>query len=349
LPPFGSLPEPVSSERLRCPSAVSTLRCPRCRALGANRLEDAFCVARCRGSGSGTPAGLVGHERGISRPPHPAAASSRRDLATNHHPPAIRADADFSGLTPSASSSAKPARPQEASSSDTSRFAGSDAPAIAALLSSNPKLCREIAASVDASTAARLATEFSGAASGEGSHTQDGCTSEGDVPRPTVLQLWQLTVRTAVPFVGFGFFDNTIMLTVGETLDVTLGVAFGFSTLAAAGMGQMVSDASGVTLQGIIERFADRLGLPNPRLTSAQQQLSFVRTWMIGARIVGIVLGCALGMFPLLLMPEKRPRLVDQIAEKLSPEQRRELQQLVKSLSFKKGEKLLEWGQTSAN
>jgi len=159
--------------------------------------------------------------------------------------------------------------------------------------------------------------------------------------------MWQLTVRTAVPFVGFGFFDNTIMLTVGETLDLTLGVAFSFSTLAAAGMGQMVSDASGITLQGLIERFADRLGLPDPHLSVAQQQLSFIKSWMLASRIVGIVFGCFLGMFPLLMMPDRTPRLVDQIAAKLSGQQRALFQSLVQTLHFKRGDKLLRWGETS--
>jgi len=158
----------------------------------------------------------------------------------------------------------------------------------------------------------------------------------------------KLFVRTAIPFVGFGFFDNVIMLTVGETLDCTLGVAFGFSTLAAAGMGQMVSDASGITLQGLIERFADRLGLPDPHLTLAQQRLDFVRYFMIVSRIVGIVFGCFLGMVPLIFMPDKKPRLVDQIAEKLAPEKRAEFQSLVSTEEYLRGDHLLNYGTQSS-
>jgi len=159
--------------------------------------------------------------------------------------------------------------------------------------------------------------------------------------------MWKLMVRTAVPFVGFGFFDNMIMLTVGETIDCTFGVAFGFSTLAAAGMGQMVSDASGITLQGLIERFADRLGLPDPHLTLAQQQMDLIKYWMIVSRIFGIVFGCFLGMFPLIMMPERQPRLVDQIAEKLSSHNRAEFQRAVSTEHFKCGDKLVSYGETS--
>jgi len=82
-------------------------------------------------------------------------------------------------------------------------------------------------------------------------------------------------------------------------------------------------------------------------LTLAQQQLSYVQSYVIGARIVGIVFGCFLGMFPLLLMPEKCPRLVDQIAARLSSTSRTEFTSRVKTLHFHRGEKLLQWGEKS--
>lgn len=228
---------------------------------------------------------------------------------------------------------------------------GGDPERIADLLRQNPDLCSRLAASVDSRTAARWALTFSKAAGAAGLEKvpgMSGLDSSDATPRPEASQMWRLMVRTSVPFVGFGFFDNVIMLTVGETLDCTLGVAFGFSTLAAAGMGQMVSDASGITLQGLIERFADRLGLPNPRLSLAQQQMNWVRTWMIASRIVGIVFGCFLGMFPLIIMPERQPRLVDQIAEKLSSQNRAEFQRMVTTEVFQRGDKLLTYAQLSA-
>mmetsp|Transcript_90258 Transcript_90258/g.218807 ORF Transcript_90258/g.218807 Transcript_90258/m.218807 type:complete len:97 (+) Transcript_90258:1-291(+) len=95
------------------------------------------------------------------------------------------------------------------------------------------------------------------------------------------------------------------MLSVGGTIESTIGVACGISSLAAAGLGQMVSDASGITLQGLIERFADKLGLPRPGLTIEQQQLPLVKSFELGSRILGIVLGCSIGMVPLLVLPAK--------------------------------------------
>lgn len=123
------------------------------------------------------------------------------------------------------------------------------------------------------------------------------------VPAPTSSQLLRLHVRSAVPFVGFGLCDNVIMITVGEMLEHNIVFACGLTPMAAAGIGQMVSDASGITLQGFIERFADRLGLPHPRLSIEQQRLPSVRSLALASRIGGIVLGCGIGMFPLLAIP----------------------------------------------
>lgn len=212
---------------------------------------------------------------------------------------------------------------------------------LAVRLRDDPALCTRVAAAVDADTAVRWAEAR--AVAREQEEIDDGAT----VPRPKLRQLKQLFVRSAVPFIGFGFFDNMIMLTVGEAIDCTLGAALGLSTLAAAGFGQMASDSCGITLQGLIERFADRLGLPDPKLTAAQLRLSHVNTILISSRILGIVFGCGLGMFPLLLMPDKSPRLVDQISEKLPTATRMEFLSLVTTKTYNDGEKLLEVGKSS--
>jgi len=168
------------------------------------------------------------------------------------------------------------------------------------------------------------------------------------VPVPTGGQLWQLHVRTAVPFIGFGFFDNMIMLTVGGAIEATMGVAFGISTLAAAGMGQMVSDASGITLQGLIERFADRLGLPCPGLTDEQRELPMVKSFVLVSRILGIMFGCGIGMFPLLFLPEtSKVDLATEIAQALPSARRCEFMNLMTAQQFKEGETILKYGDVS--
>ncbi|EGB06537.1 hypothetical protein AURANDRAFT_17721, partial [Aureococcus anophagefferens] len=59
-------------------------------------------------------------------------------------------------------------------------------------------------------------------------------------------QLRRLFVATAIPMVGFGFVDNSVMIASGEFLEVQLGALFAVSTLAAAGLGNLVSDVVGL-------------------------------------------------------------------------------------------------------
>ena len=54
---------------------------------------------------------------------------------------------------------------------------------------------------------------------------------------PTQAQLHMVALNAAVPFIGFGFIDNFIMLIAGEHIDTSIGVAFCTSTLFAAGVG----------------------------------------------------------------------------------------------------------------
>jgi len=67
----------------------------------------------------------------------------------------------------------------------------------------------------------------------------DGSSPSNARAPPSYTQLWKQAVASAVPMVGFGFMDNTIMIHAGEYLDTTVGVTFGLSTLTAAAMGQV--------------------------------------------------------------------------------------------------------------
>jgi hypothetical protein len=165
----------------------------------------------------------------------------------------------------------------------------------------------------------------------------------------TSTQLVQLFIYNAVPFVGFGFCDNVIMLTVGETIELTFGETLGLTTLAAAGLGQCASDGFGITLQGIIERFADKLGLPNPRLTAAQRQRSAVKSLMMAARTIGIITGCLLGMFPLLFMRHRQNTIVDQMFQEVTAEKRQELMRHVVTKEFEDGAMILRRGDISTH
>lgn len=52
------------------------------------------------------------------------------------------------------------------------------------------------------------------------------------------------------------------MSQAGEYIDMTVGIAMGISTMAAAALGNTISDVAGVGLGGFIESVATKLGLP---------------------------------------------------------------------------------------
>lgn len=129
------------------------------------------------------------------------------------------------------------------------------------------------------------------------------------VPAPTRHQLWSLAIGNAVPFIGFGFADNLIMILAGEAIDKTLGVMLGISTLAAAGLGNMLSDIVGIGVGDLIERYSSAIlgRRAVAALTLEQMELNVCRLVKSWASVVGITIGCLLGMVPLLFIGQRKP------------------------------------------
>ncbi|XP_047122368.1 transmembrane protein 65 isoform X1 [Hydra vulgaris] len=119
-------------------------------------------------------------------------------------------------------------------------------------------------------------------------------------PSPSWKQLQLVAISNGIPFIGFGFIDNSIMILAGEYIDLKLGVIFGMSTMTAAAIGNMVSDVSGIILAGYIEAVALRFGIVAPTLTAIQNSMKQTKITIYAGRMVGVILGCILGMFPLL-------------------------------------------------
>lgn len=126
------------------------------------------------------------------------------------------------------------------------------------------------------------------------------------VPPPSRLQLRRLMVVCGVPFIGFGIMDNAVMILAGEQIDSNLGVALGLSTLAAAGLGNLISDVVGLGAGGLIEQVAMRMGLPEPGLSARQLQTRAAKLATHTGNTVGITIGCLIGMFPLLFFDETK-------------------------------------------
>ena len=123
---------------------------------------------------------------------------------------------------------------------------------------------------------------------------------------PTLRQLRILALRAAIPMVGFGAMDNFVMIQAGEAIDMSLGVAFGLSTLTAAGFGQIFSDVCGLTCGGMVDALVAKLHLPQHRMSPAQLNLKVSRVASTAGGCAGVVTGCLLGMSCLLFMDTDR-------------------------------------------
>ncbi len=119
---------------------------------------------------------------------------------------------------------------------------------------------------------------------------------------PTNSQLAKLALRSGFPFLGFGIADNLFMLTFGDLIESNFGATLMLSTMAAAALGNTISDILGIGLSGFISQFADKLGFPSPNLSEAQSNMTITKVVAIGASCVFITVGCLIGMTPLLFM-----------------------------------------------
>ena len=83
-----------------------------------------------------------------------------------------------------------------------------------------------------------------------------------------------------LPFIGFGFVDNFLMIVAGDLIESYIGMFLPISTMAAAGLGNAFSDVAGIGLAHHIEYFCSKL-THEPVLTSEQFSLPFVSWFMV--------------------------------------------------------------------
>jgi len=122
------------------------------------------------------------------------------------------------------------------------------------------------------------------------------------IPKPTYGELFHTMWFNSIPFIGFGFLDNVIMITAGDFLEAWMGVALGIGTMTAAALGNAVSDVAGIGSAYYVEMFAMRLGAAPPSLTPEQLELKSAHWAANIGRAWGVALGCILGMWPLLIL-----------------------------------------------
>eukprot|EP00397_Hematodinium_sp_SG-2012_P023758 GEMP01024704.1.p1 GENE.GEMP01024704.1~~GEMP01024704.1.p1 ORF type:complete len:359 (+),score=60.39 GEMP01024704.1:102-1079(+) len=126
------------------------------------------------------------------------------------------------------------------------------------------------------------------------------------VYEPTRKQYMLYYREAFIPFMFFGFLDNSIMLLFGDFFDFHLGMMFGITTLTAAALGNVVGDCTGIWLTGTIEAVAGHLRLQDHGLTFEQRRLTKSQTIKTVGMTSGIFIGCILGMFPLIWPEEWR-------------------------------------------
>ena len=120
-------------------------------------------------------------------------------------------------------------------------------------------------------------------------------------------QIYSIFWQAAIPMIGFGFMDQTVMLQAGNAIDCSIGVTFGLSTLTAAALGQVCSDASGVIFGGTVERFFTYMQITKPlHLSAAQHTLPIVSQTRFVGTLIGVILGCSLGLLNLLFIDTSR-------------------------------------------
>ncbi|XP_077403880.1 transmembrane protein 65 [Vanacampus margaritifer] len=142
---------------------------------------------------------------------------------------------------------------------------------------------------------------------------------------PTAAQIRYILFHNTLPFIGFGFLDNAIMISAGTQIELSIGITLGISTMAAAALGNLISDLAGLGLAGYVEALASKLGMQVPDLTPKQVDMWQTRLSSHTGKAIGVIIGCVLGMFPLLLVSDddnkkaKADKMADKMAEKVAP------------------------------
>ncbi|NXK06733.1 TMM65 protein, partial [Herpetotheres cachinnans] len=118
--------------------------------------------------------------------------------------------------------------------------------------------------------------------------------------------------HNALPFVGFGFLDNAIMIAAGTQIELSIGVVLGISTMA--GKYSQIQNclflfSCSSSLAGYVEALASRLGLSIPDLTPKQADMWQTRLSAHLGKAIGVTIGCILGMFPLLFFGDEEEKL----------------------------------------
>ncbi|KJP85498.1 hypothetical protein AK88_04849 [Plasmodium fragile] len=105
---------------------------------------------------------------------------------------------------------------------------------------------------------------------------------------------------SSIPMIGFGFMDQFIMIRLGDIFDASIGVSFGISTLCAASFGQLCSDTFGIFFGYVLNYLLQTYKVIQPAKFDIKNKVYQYCT-LVGS-VLGILLGCALGMLQLIFI-----------------------------------------------
>ncbi|CAI7763455.1 unnamed protein product [Closterium sp. NIES-54] len=117
-------------------------------------------------------------------------------------------------------------------------------------------------------------------------------------------QLALLAKKEVLGNLGFGLTKNTVMIISGDFIASTLGAAFGFSTLMAAGLGNAVADVIGTWCRGAIESSSSKL-LPGATFSSHQLEHPKAQLFATVGAVLGVTVGGLMGLSPLFFLPAR--------------------------------------------
>ena len=127
-----------------------------------------------------------------------------------------------------------------------------------------------------------------------------GTQDEASNP-PTRSQLRRAALQAALPFIVFGFLDNAIMIVSGQYIEnLILRMTLGIGTMTAAAIGNILADMCSVGIADRVENLFLSMGLPALNLSLAQKKFKITKQAVLWGRVLGIFVGCTLGMAPLL-------------------------------------------------
>ncbi|KAL7674446.1 hypothetical protein ACOME3_000726 [Neoechinorhynchus agilis] len=115
---------------------------------------------------------------------------------------------------------------------------------------------------------------------------------------------------TGLPYIGFGFADNFLMIIFGDMIEQSFKATFATITpLAAAALGNTVSDGAGVTIAHRVEelswRFLSSLGIVNSNIL-IESTNRLISATKFASKLICVTIGCLIGMVPLLWITESK-------------------------------------------